>query len=178
MNRQTPAFCPPDEHPGVIKKVWYACAKLACKILHMSYQQFMELFLYLFFGVLTTLVNYAVFFFFTSWVILIPDEGINVLVVNIIAWVISVIFALVTNKIWVFQSRDFSLRTWVREGVPFVIARLLSLGMEMGILLVFVTWLGYNKLIIKAIAAILVIVFNYVASKLVIFKKKPASTGE
>ena len=115
------------------------------------------------FGALTTLVNLIIFYVLVRW--------INYLAANVIAWVGAVIFAYVVNKLFVFESDRRDFRGLLYEIGTFFAARLLSLGLEEGILFLFVEQLGCSAGLVKLIAQILVVIFNYVASKLVIFRK-------
>lgn len=131
-----------------------------------------EVVLYVVFGGLTTLVNYLVFYPLVN----IPGMQDNVswwtLVVNVIAWVAAVAFAYVTNKFFVFQSKDKSGKTVLREIVSFVGARVASLLIEEAILALFVTVLHFNENLIKLIASVGTVIINYFFSKFVIFRKK------
>ena len=124
-----------------------------------------EILNYLIFGVLTTLVNYVSYFGATKLF------EINYLVANVIAWFISVVFAYVTNKFWVFENKSVEVRYLVKEISLFVSARVMSGGMETLFLFVFVSLMGFDDGIIKIIASVFVVVFNYFFSKLIIFKK-------
>lgn len=124
-----------------------------------------ELIKYLIIGVLTTAINYIIF------AILVNIAKVEMHTSNIIAWIISVIFAYFTNKLFVFESKSFKLDVLGKEIVSFGAARVLSLIMEEIILYVFVNLLNMNQLIIKLIANIIVIVVNYILSKFIIFKK-------
>ena len=91
---------------------------------------------------------------------------------NTLAWVISVAFAFTTNKIFVFESRDTSQKTLIREILSFVAARLVSLGAESAVIYIGVNVLGCNLWIMKLLASVIVVISNYVFSKLIIFRKK------
>lgn len=122
---------------------------------------------YLFFGVLTTLVNYAVY---------LPVYNllhVSAAVSNILSWVAAVAFAYLTNKPFVFQSHDWSRRTVVPELTKFVSCRIASGAMETVILFLTVDLLHWNGNLWKLVTQVLVVVLNYVASKLVVFRKKP-----
>lgn len=127
-----------------------------------------ELVSYVFWGVMTTIVNYVVYFLLT--------EGLQVyyLTGNVIAWAISVLFAYFVNKLYVFQSRDWAWRVALRELWQMVASRLFSLGLEMGILWLFVDVLLFPHGAVKLISNVVVVVVNYVLSKFIIFRKKPA----
>lgn len=124
-----------------------------------------ELVSYVFWGVMTTVVNYAVYFLLT--------EGFQVyyLTGNIIAWAVSVLFAYFVNKLYVFQSRDWAWRVALRELWQMVASRLFSLGLEMGILWLFVDALLCPHGVVKLIANVVVVIVNYVLSKFIIFRK-------
>ena len=121
---------------------------------------------YLFFGVLTTAVNYLVYLPLYNLL------GISAAVSNIIAWVAAVAFAFVTNKPFVFGSHDWSRKTVMPEFIKFIATRISSGVLETGILLVAVDLLGGNGNIWKLITQVLVIIINYVGSKLLVFRKK------
>jgi putative flippase GtrA len=95
-----------------------------------------------------------------------------VLIANAIAWVLAVAFAFITNKLYVFRSKSFEPSLLRRELISFVGARLLTLGIdELGMMLL-VSVMGMNDWIAKTIVNVLVIVLNYILSKLFIFKKE------
>ena len=96
---------------------------------------------------------------------------------NVWAWVLSVLFAYVTNKLWVFENRDFGARHLAREFGSFVAARLFSGALDMGIMWLFVTRLACPDLVVKIASNVVVIVLNYLFSKLWIFKKKDGETA-
>ena len=88
-----------------------------------------------------------------------------------IAWVLSVIFAYVTNRIFVFRSEAKGAAALLREILSFFGARLLSGVLDLGIMWVFADKLGLNDKLVKLASNVFVVIFNYVASKLVIFRK-------
>ena len=120
---------------------------------------------YLFFGVLTTAVNYVVYL--PCYNLL----GLSAAVSNIIAWVAAVAFAYLTNKPFVFKSDDWSAQTVLPELAKFVGCRVGSGALETGIILVTVDWLAWNGNLMKLITSVLVVVLNYIGSKLLVFKK-------
>lgn len=96
--------------------------------------------------------------------------GINELAANIISWILAVVFAFFTNRIWVFHSPT---KTWKEFGMQFagfVNGRILTLAIEEAIIFVFITVLGFNSILIKVIGQVVVIVLNYLISKFMIFK--------
>lgn len=121
---------------------------------------------YLFFGVLTTLVNYVVYIPCYHWL------HLSASVSNVIAWVVAVVFAYVTNKPFVFKSHDWSWKVVGPELAKFVGCRIGSGAVETAFLFVTVDLLAWNGIYMKIITSILVVILNYVASKLLVFRRK------
>jgi putative flippase GtrA len=130
------------------------------------FQKHYDILVYLIFGVLTTAVNYIVYL--PCYNIL----GLSSSVSNVIAWAAAVVFAYLTNKPFVFCSHDWSAKTVIPELTKFVGTRLGSGGLETLMLLVAVDWLGMNGNLWKLVTSVLVVVLNYVGSKLLVFRKK------
>ena len=128
--------------------------------------KYLELILYVFFGGCTTLVNIVVYHVCSKWL------GMGTLLANGLAWVLSVAFAYMTNRIWVFRSKERTARGILREAGSFVGARAFTGLLDEGIMYLFVDVVGWPGLPVKIASNILVIVLNYVFSKLLIFKKK------
>ena len=135
------------------------------RIFEPFYKKNKEVLLYLFFGGLTFLISVVTYAYFTMMF------GMNELIANIFSWIIAVLFAFVTNKIWVFQSKNDTSQAFVREAVAFFAGRVATLVVEEVILFVFITMLQWNSLGVKIAAQVIVIVLNYVISKLLVFKK-------
>ena len=128
-------------------------------------EKYWDILTYLVFGVLTTVVNYVIYL--PVYNVL----GLSAAVSNAIAWVVAVAFAYLTNKTFVFKSHDWSAKTVIPELTKFVSCRVASGLAETVILLVTVDLLGWNGNIWKLVTSVLVVVLNYVASKLIVFKK-------
>ncbi|HEX3039072.1 MAG TPA: GtrA family protein [Caproiciproducens sp.] len=125
-----------------------------------------EMISYIVFGVLTTAVNIVSFGLFRTvlrW---------ELLMANTLAWILSVAFAFITNKLIVFKSKSFEAGLFFRELITFVGARLLSLGVDTLGMLLLVNVLLWNDWIAKIIMNVIVIIINYVLSKRIIFKNK------
>lgn len=120
---------------------------------------------YLFFGVLTTLVNYVVYLPLYNML------GFSAAVSNSAAWAVAVAFAYLTNKPFVFRSNDWSIRTVLPELGKFIGCRIASGVMETVILLVSVDILGWNGNIWKVLTSVLVVILNYAGSKFLVFRK-------
>lgn len=121
---------------------------------------------YLVFGVLTTVVNYVIYL--PCYNLL----GYSAAVSNLIAWVAAVAFAYLTNKPFVFRSHDWSAKTVIPELTKFVSCRVASGAAESVILLLTVDILHWNGNVWKLITSVLVVVLNYIGSKLLVFRKK------
>lgn len=174
---------------GVKISVWLiiaGCVILVSGVLYLIFRKkanawikkHKEIVLYVVFGALTTLVNYLVFYPLVNIPVMRDNVSWWTLVVNVIAWVAAVAFAYVTNKFFVFESKDKSKKTVLREIVSFVGARVASLLIEEAILALFVTVLHFNENLIKLIASIGTVIINYFFSKFVIFRKKRSESKE
>ena len=132
---------------------------------HISwYNKYKEVLLYLLFGGLTTIVNILTFYIFRKL-------NVELYISNIIAWIISVLFAFITNKLFVFESKNKTKKENIKEITSFFGFRLLSLVFDMGSMFLLINILKINDLLSKIFANILVIILNYIFSKLFIFKK-------
>ncbi len=128
--------------------------------------KYWDVFSYLFFGVCTTAVNYIIYIpCYNFW-------NMSATVSNMVAWVVAVTFAYLTNKPFVFRSNDWSMKTVGPELTKFVGCRIGSGAAETVILFLTVDLMGWNGNVWKLVTQVLVIVLNYVASKLVVFRKK------
>ncbi len=124
-----------------------------------------DILIYLVFGVLTTAVNYLVYL--PCYNVLKLSGSLS----NVLAWIGAVAFAFVTNKPFVFHSHDWSLKVLWPELTKFVGCRLGSGLLETGIIFVTVDCLHWNGNVMKLLVSVLTVVLNYVASKLVVFRK-------
>ena len=129
------------------------------------FEKYWDIFSYLLFGVLTTVVNYLVYL--PCYNLL----GISASVSNVIAWVVAVIFAYLTNKPWVFKSHDWSRQTVIPELTRFVGCRIGSGALETGIIFLTVDLLCWNGNVMKLVTSVLVVILNYIGSKLLVFRK-------
>lgn len=124
-------------------------------------ETYKEMIAYLFFGVLTTLVNFVIYFSCTQFL------HWNYLVANALSWAGAVAFAYVTNRIWVFQSKNRGLRAIFKEITAFVGCRLFSGAMDMAIMFIGVEVLGISDDITKLLTQVVVVVLNYIFSKII-----------
>lgn len=136
------------------------------RILKPWYKKHKEVLLYLFFGGLVVLLNLALFWLFTA------RFGWGTLFANVIDWFFCVLFQFVTNKTWVFGAATHSVKRFWAQMAGFFGGRLLTLGVEELMLFVFIDRLLWNRILVKLIAQIVVIVSNYIISKFFVFKQK------
>ena len=125
-----------------------------------------ELVAYLFAGVATTVVNYVAYFAATRYL------GMGVMAGTWTAWVVAVAFGYAVNKAFVFHTKCENAFALLKEMMSFIAMRLVSFGMELVLMYLTVDVLGMHDLVMKLLINILVIIANYVFSKLFIFKKK------
>lgn len=125
---------------------------------------FRELVVYGVVGVLTTLINYLVY--------LLTADALGINPAITLAWVLSVIFAYWANKVFVFKNKVWRGKALVQEILAFFAARLLSLGFDYAFVNAAVAFFMMNDKVAKLLSNVIVIILNYFASKLIIFKKK------
>lgn len=119
-----------------------------------------ELFLYVVFGTLTTIVNLIVYF-------VLEFIGVNYIISNILAWFLSVLFAYITNRIWVFESKSPNI---LKEMSVFFGGRIFSGAVDTALLYLFIDILCLGNTFSKIVVEIIITILNYVFSKLLVFK--------
>lgn len=129
------------------------------------YIKYKEIILYVIFGGLTTVINYAIY----AFMVLLK---IDIYTSNITAWVGAVLFAYLTNRKMVFNSEAKGKKSIIIEILSFYGARVFSLAVETGLLFVCVSLMGMNEWITKLVLQVVVIVLNYIFSKFLVFRKK------
>ncbi len=137
------------------------------KILNL-YKKYKEIINYLIVGVLTTVVSLAVYYI-SVFTFLNPDNSIQLQIANILSWIAGVAFAYFTNRKYVFESTN---KNKLQEATKFVSSRITTLLLDMFIMWLGVTILHFNDKLIKLVSQVLVIVGNYILSKLFVFKKE------
>ena len=126
-----------------------------------------EIISYLIIGVLTTIVSLISYYLLTI-TILSPNNSLELTIANIISWIISVLFAYITNRKYVFQSKDKNI---LKEASKFTLSRVTTLIIDILLMFIFVSILHFNDKIIKLLVQIIIIILNYIFSKLLVFKK-------
>lgn len=129
------------------------------------YIKYKEFILYIVFGILTTVVSIS------SYYICSEILNIHYLVSNIISWILSVIFAYFTNRVWVFESKIKNFSDILKEMFTFVNCRLLSGVIDMATMFVLVEAIHINDMYAKIFTQFIVVILNYVLSKLIVFRK-------
>ena len=122
------------------------------------YQKYKEMLLYLFFGGMTAVISIG------SYSYCDVGLGFDPLIANIISWILAVTFAYVTNKVWVFSVETHGMHELFIEAFHFFTGRLL--------LLIFISKLHFNSIVVKVVAQVVVVVLNYIISKLIVFREK------
>jgi len=158
---------------------WFCNLKISKKIMSFSIFQKIfncEMITYLFYGVLATVLNWG-----SYWILCLifnipinsptSDHAFLSLIANSLAFIIALIFAFATNKYIVFKAGNTSLVDTTKEFIYFTLARLFTFFLESAILTVS-SIIGLNLIFMKIVAGIIVVILNYVFSKLFIFKKK------
>ena len=131
------------------------------------YNKYKQIINYIIFGALTTLISLFVYFVLVN-TILNPDDAIKLQIANVISWIAGVLFAYITNRRYVFKSME---KNKTKEATKFFISRITTLLIDMLIMFIGVTLFGVNDKIIKVISQIIVVISNYIFSKLLVFKK-------
>lgn len=139
--------------------------KMSDKIreLFIKYKSFI---FYAVFGVLTTVINIA------AYALCFKVLGIANVPSVIIAWIVAVLFAFITNKLWVFDSKSMDKNTVISELIKFMAARLATGGIDLLIMYIGVDMMHGPEIILKAVSNVIVIILNYILSRLIVFKKK------
>lgn len=132
------------------------------------YSKYKEIINYLIFGVLTTVVSLAVYYI-SVLTFLNPENAVQLQIANILSWIAGVTFAYFTNRKYVFESKQ---QNKLKEASKFVLSRVVTLLMDMLIMWLGVTILHGNDKIMKLISQVVVVILNYVFSKIFVFKKE------
>ena len=130
------------------------------------FEKYRSLILYAVFGALTTLINIAVYSLCYNTL------RMSNVVSNILAWILAVLFAFLTNKLWVFDSKSFAPKFLFPELWKFTAARLATGAFDLAFMFVAVDLLRGPALLFKVISNVIVIIANYVLSRLLVFRKK------
>ena len=130
------------------------------------FAKYKQTILYLIFGVLSTIVNILTYAFCTR------NLNIEFLISNWIAWIVAVLFAYITNKFFVFESKETNIKFLIKELSSFVSCRLLSGIIEMILMYTMISLMSLNDFIVKIITNVVVVILNFIFSKIIIFKNK------
>jgi len=130
--------------------------------------KYKEIINYLIFGVLTTTINLLTYYLLVP-AVLNPNNNLELQLANTLSWITSVTFAYITNKLYVFNSKNNKI---IKEIIKFYSSRLSTIFLDMFLMYIFIIKLNLNDKIIKIIVAIIIIILNYFISKIIVFKKK------
>lgn len=136
------------------------------RIFNPFYKKYKEVLLYLFFGGLTTIISIGSYAFFDI------SMHMDPMIANIFSWILAVLFAYTTNRIWVFESIANDVKGILQEMISFFGGRVATLLMEEIVLYVGIKLLTMNSIGVKVVAQVFVLIANYLISKLFVFKKK------
>lgn len=132
-------------------------------------KKYRELIVYGIVGVMTTLLNLAVYFVLTSWL------GVHYIVSDIIAWIVCFIFSFVTNKLYVFKSARWTPDVLLKEVSKFFTSSVFTGIVDVGLLYAMVDLLHINGTVSKIVDNVVIIILNYILRKLWVFKEKVSS---
>lgn len=131
------------------------------------YLKYKEVINYLIFGGLTTIVNFVCYFIFAKLI------GMDEVISSGLAWFCSVLFAYITNKLFVFESKTKTIYAFFEEMISFFLARIVSGALcDVGTFAVMVKGFHINDILAKIVTQIMVVIVNYFFSKLIVFRKK------
>lgn len=131
------------------------------------YKRYKEIINYILVGGMTTVIGLVIYYLLV-FSILDPSQPIELQIANVCSWIGAVTFAYFTNRKYVFESQN---QNKVKEASQFVLSRVATLLIDMGGMFLLVTLLNLNDKISKLIIQIVVIVLNYIFSKLIVFKR-------
>jgi len=157
----------------MFKKMARACIKIFPKKIQDLYFKYEEVLMYLFFGVLTTVVSFvsagASKFLFE--LLSFGPDFVSV-ASTVFSWICAVTFAYITNRLWVFDSKTTGKKALLSEAASFYGGRIFTLLVEVVIMWVGYSLIGINYWVTKIAANVVVLILNYVVSKLFVFKNK------
>ena len=137
------------------------------------YFEFKEIINYLVFGVLAMVVNFVSYYIFAR--IFNIDEVVS----SGLSWFCSVLFAYITNKLFVFDSKTEGKKGLLKEAISFFLARIVSgILCDVGTFALMVKVLHINDIVSKVVTQVMVVIMNYVFSKFFVFKKKEENNKE
>lgn len=126
-----------------------------------------EIIMYIICGAATTLVSLLIYYVCAEFFFDV-NNAFQLQIINIISWVLSVLFAFITNKILVFKSKDSPFKEMMR----FYLARMGTLLIDMFLMYLFVTVLSQNDMLAKCVVSVVVIILNYIFGKVLVFRKE------
>ncbi len=138
------------------------------KIIEKLYKKYEEIINYFIVGILTTIVSLGSYYLCVC-TFLNPNDAIELQIANLVSWICAVVFSYITNRVFVFKSKN---ENQVKEIISFISSRILTLFMDMAIMFIGVTLLYISDKVTKLVVQVVVTVMNYILSKWFVFKKK------
>jgi len=136
------------------------------------YRNYKSSLLYLFFGGLAFFMNIILYYFFSEIC------SVDVLMANVVSWIICATFQFITNRTWVFPMKAIGIGNFIRQMLSFYTSCLITLMLEEVIIFVFIVQLNFNSMVVKIVGQVVVIVTNYILRKCIVFREKiPHSTN-
>lgn len=130
-------------------------------------KEFKEILRYLIVGILTTVISLGTYFFCVM-TFLNPNNGVQLQIANIISWVLAVFFAYIANRKFVFHSKQGNL---AKEIISFFSSRVATLLLDMGVMLILVTFIGIDDKVAKILVQFIIVIANYILSKFFVFNE-------
>ena len=137
---------------------------MICKIKEL-FKTHREIISYIFFGALTTFVDFATYIVLTRFLSLNEDLS------NVISQAVAIIFAFIVNKLFVFEDKENNVKAVFGQFLKFTSLRLTTLFLNSALFFVMTELININDIITKALVSVIVIILNYIFSKLLVFKK-------
>ena len=133
------------------------------------YYKYEEVLSYLIFGILTTVVSVVTYLVFAN--VCFPNKSdLDLQICNVLSWICAVTFAYITNRKYVFKSKSVGVQK-LKEVINFFLARLFSLFVDMALMFLMYSVMHIDDTIAKLVVQVVVVVLNYIFSKLIVFKK-------
>lgn len=131
-----------------------------------KYRKNQEIVDYLFFGIITTIFSLCTYYFLVI-LILNPNKAIELQIANVVSWIVGVTVAYVTNRKYVFRSNNKKI---IKELLKFTSSRIITLLLDMTVMFLGVTIFRLNDKVFKLISSVIVVIGNYLLSKIFVFK--------
>ena len=133
------------------------------------YYKYEEIINYLIFGILTTIISVITYLFFANFIFSIKND-LTIQISNVLSWICAVTFAYITNRKYVFKSK-IKGKKQIKEAMNFFLSRIFSLIVDMLMMYILFSIIHMDDTIAKIFVQIIVVILNYLLSKIIVFKK-------